>query len=954
MIGKFLAGIILLLFPFALMFLGLEKSLERLSSDVRQITAQDMEKYLLGLKRETLVRRMPLAYANWVHAQAKRSSNPQRKVHEVFQELKAKFPGCVEIAVFDEKNQIIPAFTDVTGADDELSRLAGVMQKFKGLWPRQDIPGIPNPSYFRATVGTLAEDVLWPKFRWHTRANHTARRAFFFGVPHLTNPRFFYWLTLPSNPDQLFIEMWIACHGKYRTDSRQGWVDIRSDLDTQACSFGPGAPFFRRALLDLGENDEEVVSLGGYLWSQLISGRHHRFILCVPDDAQHAFSTSKRRLRRGGSFLLLLLPLLVFLGKHLISLHSIFRKLLLLFLYASIIPLFLLGFSTQELIHERTRASETALKRQHEEILFQIDSSFIDYLGEIEGKIRNLQKYPVKPGRAGLPQAIAAIRAVSREIPICAMALFDEVGRTQFQAFKGDVPNLFRKILPIMGKRLAVTMAEHNETPSPIGSSVEEEFVKAGLESFGMNLEAFIGLAKAARGAMVTFQMGRAQFSRLAFPSFYEQNGKIAFTTAFSWIDTALMRTFAPAKLVQVMRDWPDKRFFCLGKPSWNGFPAGFPFKQEVEEIREALALQPVPFHRKIQQQGHQVMLSGIKSIVDRQTLFFVSESTGGIQEDAREIQRRMAAIGFSLFILGLLTGGLIARHFLSPITRLGKGLEALRERQFAVRLPVETDDEIGHVTADFNRLMESFEELEIAHIVQEAFFPQTSWVGETWQAFGLSVSAGRVGGDYFDYFPTNDGRLLLMIGDVTGHGVGAALVVAMMKALACHPQNQPQPAAILNMCNQVMVKTLSRKKMMSFQIALFHPKTGEIVLANAGHIYPLHVRNEILQDIVVKGRWLGASKKHPEYQEISLFLNPGDVVFFYTDGLPEALIDPEKQIGFDGVKSFFPSCIGANANSTVTNVHSWFRKTAWDPDHLDDDITLLVLQSTPEAKSDV
>jgi serine phosphatase RsbU (regulator of sigma subunit)/HAMP domain-containing protein len=304
------------------------------------------------------------------------------------------------------------------------------------------------------------------------------------------------------------------------------------------------------------------------------------------------------------------------------------------------------------------------------------------------------------------------------------------------------------------------------------------------------------------------------------------------------------------------------------------------------------------------------------------------------------------------LLLLGL-GGGIalvISRVLLLPVRHLADGLEALRRQDFRQRIPVLGQDEWGRLSIAFNDLMENLGDLEVARVVQDTLFPQEPLSGEGWEVHGASYAATRVGGDYFDYIPRPDGRWIIVIGDVAGHGIPAALIVGMAKALVFHPANPAPPHEMLALLNHCLLTVLKIKRKMSCFLGLFDPRTGELLAASAGHCYPVVVDTGVdhprrAQEWKIRGFPLGTKPGQP-YEAYSRVLRPTEVVVLYTDGLTDALDVPGGQAGYERLVAALPSLVAATPRHTEQAIVAW-QKGLTPPGPRPDDITLLILQGS-------
>jgi serine phosphatase RsbU (regulator of sigma subunit) len=147
-----------------------------------------------------------------------------------------------------------------------------------------------------------------------------------------------------------------------------------------------------------------------------------------------------------------------------------------------------------------------------------------------------------------------------------------------------------------------------------------------------------------------------------------------------------------------------------------------------------------------------------------------------------------------------------------------------------------------------------------------------------------------EVGGDVYDFLELSDGRLAVVLGDVTGHGIDAAADMAMAKfVFRSLAREHPEPGDFLAASNEVVLGEIAAGKFITLLYLTVDPRSGEVACASAGHPSPRVVRPGLAPEgIDVAGLALGIESGQ-RYAPVHLRLEPGAVVVLYTDGLPEA-----------------------------------------------------------------
>jgi sigma-B regulation protein RsbU (phosphoserine phosphatase) len=185
-------------------------------------------------------------------------------------------------------------------------------------------------------------------------------------------------------------------------------------------------------------------------------------------------------------------------------------------------------------------------------------------------------------------------------------------------------------------------------------------------------------------------------------------------------------------------------------------------------------------------------------------------------------------------------------------------------------------------------------EELNVARQIQMQLLPQSDPAGPGYAFSSFAQPSRQVGGDYFDYFKRPNGKLGMVIADVSGKGVPAALLVSQLQAiLRAEARTDKSLPGIISAVNQIITESTSPEKFATLFYADLDPATRELVYVNAGHNYPIVVRPDgTTANLITGGLVLGViASASFEYGRIQLA--SGDLVVLYTDGLSE-LRDPK------------------------------------------------------------
>ena len=240
--------------------------------------------------------------------------------------------------------------------------------------------------------------------------------------------------------------------------------------------------------------------------------------------------------------------------------------------------------------------------------------------------------------------------------------------------------------------------------------------------------------------------------------------------------------------------------------------------------------------------------------------------------------------------------------------------------------------------------------EVEIAREVQERLFPEIPAVPGLDLAGHCRPALG-VGGDYYDVVPLEDGRLAIAIGDISGKGIAAALLMASLRASlrGIVDSSSQELAPIVRKLNRLIHESSTANRYATFFFAIYDPATMTLRYVNAGHNPPLILRGAEAIRLEASGPVIGLLK-NVEYDEGSVQLKPGDLFIGYTDGISEAMTSDDEEWGEDRMQAAASEILDQGANGVLQGIFAAAdRFTAGAPQH--DDMTLLVLRLDAAAK---
>jgi serine phosphatase RsbU (regulator of sigma subunit) len=252
---------------------------------------------------------------------------------------------------------------------------------------------------------------------------------------------------------------------------------------------------------------------------------------------------------------------------------------------------------------------------------------------------------------------------------------------------------------------------------------------------------------------------------------------------------------------------------------------------------------------------------------------------------------------------------------------------------------------EVGEMHTQEIRQRELVEqELEVARSIQQASLPKEVPTLEGWQISPFYRPAREVGGDFYDFHFLSEGRVGLVVGDATGKGVPAALVMSTtlgMIQLAAGALDSSSPGEVLSRVNETLLARIPPNMFVTCFYAILDPENASLSYANAGHDPPYLQRRGEAEELRARGMPLGLMPGM-DYKEKEIVLDAGEVALFYTDGLVEAHNPKGEMFGFPRLRALIAehAVEGSLGEFLMEELYS-FVGEGWEQE---DDITLLTL----------
>lgn len=299
----------------------------------------------------------------------------------------------------------------------------------------------------------------------------------------------------------------------------------------------------------------------------------------------------------------------------------------------------------------------------------------------------------------------------------------------------------------------------------------------------------------------------------------------------------------------------------------------------------------------------------------------FAKENAKLKDEESRKAALRTGAFGALFVLIGTLLAIFQGVQISKPIKLLAWKADQIARGDLAARVEVKSTDELGLLGENFNFMADQLvvllqqtaekatleKEMEVARTIQETLVPTHDPVDKvTFRFAGYFQPASQCGGDWWTWHDMVGDKVLVVIGDVTGHGVPSAMITAAAKAAcdvarAVHGDNI-DPAKLLEIMNSAIYQSAKRKFVMTCFASVVDTKRRTITYANAGHNFPyLYRTGENGQgefgSLMIRGNRLG-DLKESKYEVKTTEMIPGDILVWYTDGIVECESSTGEEYG--------------------------------------------------------
>ncbi len=341
-------------------------------------------------------------------------------------------------------------------------------------------------------------------------------------------------------------------------------------------------------------------------------------------------------------------------------------------------------------------------------------------------------------------------------------------------------------------------------------------------------------------------------------------------------------------------------------------------------------------------------------------------EAAAEAERNIKNSRLMLLIVLFAALVVSLIDSLVLSQRIVTPIQMLTEKVRQIEGDNLDFHWDLETGDETQALANSFESLTERMKnhikdiqaitaekerigtELALATQIQAAMIPSVFPAFPNRQDFDIYGSmdpAREVGGDFYDFFLIDDDHLYMAIADVSGKGIPAALFMMISKVIMQNCAMTGHSAAeILSQTNQTFCSSNKAEMFVTAWVGILEISTGKITAANAGHEYPALAQNGSFALLRDRHGFVLGGMEGAKYTEYEIQLKPGDRLFLYTDGLPEATDAAYNMFGTKHMLEILNQDPHATPEQILKNVSTAVDAFVQDAEQFDD-LTMLCIE---------
>ncbi len=948
-------GIIIcfVIFPAGLINLGLEQLFATISANNREEIAGSMEKALktveLFSNNEYFAHHLLLEINQRVSAAA----NPQADFARLKKNLQKRYPDAFTFIFWNENGNQVKELSDETSFGYIIKKTYQFLKK------ASDILGHWEETSEKINLGTLAdiekEANILRNFLGKLLVSYQLRYPWLSG--HLGRPL----QTAPPGPRS---RIWFRINEKFgflcfisdsfiRSNAGMRFAVAQTardlpDFKVHITDYPASENFFPQA--DSGVAPRLVQALSRFeaisparfeemdnvlVGCQIIDQSQRAVCYCSAD---RLFSGEQAKYEYIGHGARLIIPslfvLLVWIKTRSSGFVSVRFKLIAIFLYAGGIPLIIMGSVGIEYLEQKKQQLIYEAQTRGINVLYNIDRHFQIFLhDQAQILAKNIKSFNDTYGLKTIEaEKLSGLRG----------RLLTETGAESIQVYNEKGHALVQDS--------SKTIFSDYTISSQIAVEVLQSVKPAGASANNANpiLSNNFGLdASAKKREIETLALGAHElyffFDFLGKPDAYENLAMLELFWRREKLQQNFFETFHRTSLV---RDIPDQASVIAYYPGEDLIYPAIPAGENLKTFCQNSYSNEIGRKNLLVLGTNNYSSVAIRGMnLDRICLLFLLP-LNGIEKAVVQLRLHMFAIASVFLLLAFMMFRFLAGRFLVPISEIRHAIKAINDRDFSGRLQIDSSSEFRELSQTFNATLETLHDLETARIVQENLLPEREAVVGDLQMVAYSQAYSRIGGDYFDFFKIGERTLGIFIGDVSGHGISAALIMAMAKATVISVKNDFVDEIHLIEAIDQMIHANRKSGTREYMTGIFisiADENGLCRLINRGHCMPILVGNEGVSAEHIKSGGLPLGYARADCNRIIEFsLQPGETLCLFTDGVSEACCKKGTPLGYDGFKEMLRTTWHENIDEYLKILMQSHRNWA---DFQDDDQSVVLVR---------
>lgn len=888
---------------------------------------------------------------------ANKSKNPVKYLEKAIARLKQNHPGRLEFIVWDKKGQIIDHLTDEKRFRFVLKKLWSVFDKVTRHINDGEVGEIKNIETVKTNYN-LAKQFLGRVFLPETlRYPYLTDDSGSVILADYGKDRPYFWYQTGANIGLLCFLNWDAVKGDKglrnivnainKADNKT--VTGFASLHNLSEPYLPqGAPMKSEIILALAKYENSAEQMAETDHAQIgiqMLNPHTRVFAYKLKEADVYFPDQQRHkaLVQFVTIYLIGYGLLFFNFRIRKAFFSIRWKLLLLFLYANVAPLLVLGSIAYDYLQNKEVTLKSDIQLDSARLLRDMDTRFSLHIADYELRLNKL----VNEINNGLVENSnltgEGLKHFQKQIELIApneFFLINKKGET-ILAIGEDGKNVSHSTSYV--KNLAegmlnfhnriIVAADKSDVLSKIMAPEHSDFIRNSIKESGKIWPMIVGdVVKIAYWALIG--------DRLTYNNNY--------FALLLWDESDFQRNFLQQYFANITGKHKDRLIFAKIIDKSGIYPRPEGDSSSIEAVLAAAEKSGNAIHSSVKFAQKEYTVTALHGKKMNQTALIAMFPRATINQKITQLRRNILAGTLFSLLLTTIISLAFARQFLEPVKTLGLAAKAVARHDFRHRIDIREKDEFGHLGQVMNRMIEGLGELEIARVVQESLLPDEAPQVKPFEIFGKSTVMTALGGDYYDFINIDAEHFGAIIGDVSGHGISAALIMAMAKAgVKMAGKNETtNPAVLLESIHEILYSLKNKKlqRMMTFQYLVINKVSGETSFANAGHCYPLLINSTSRKAEFIKQSSLPLGIcRNPKYETIKFTVGPEESLILFTDGIVEAQNSKGEFLGYDGLAELAMRNYTKNAREFYGRMFEAY--TSW-AGTINDDLTIIVINN--------